>query len=396
MKDDGSGRKIAAHAAVAGILSQITGNGFTSGAAGAGLNEALIKNLKGLDPGTAQIVSAIIGAAAAKVAGRNALAGASAAASGAKWNLLSKADYNEKERRFKEAPDWIEQDKILDEYWEKNLAQEKNEEAEREALEAKGWTTNEIDDYFDNVRYQNHVTFNGDAYYRLGETIIRPYPTRQFWDFAAGIAYSTDENMSFGVMRELYKGITGHSPYSANTSAYHLGRLTGDVASMYRGLQEIAFGMGAMGGGIAAGTTGVGAVTTPALTTAGAAAMAHGGTSAYRASQNFADDLSRFSASTSGKNANDSVDKILEKAVPRPPKRRAEQYDKTGGYDQAEKDFNSLDLEEGSVKDRTGERGKIKTGKLRDGRDVNVREKSSEVHPTLEIIQPNNTRIKIR
>lgn len=61
-----------------------------------------------------------------------------------------------------------------------------------------------------------------------------------------------------------------------------------------------------------------------------------------------------------------------------------------------DQDFNSLDLEEGSVKDRTDERGKIKTGKLRDGRDVNVREKSSEGHPTLEIIQPNNTRIKIR
>ena len=202
--------------------------------------------------------------------------------------------------------------------------------------------------------------------------------------------------MSFGAMRELYRGTTGHYPYSSDTNAYHLGRLTGDIVSMYRGLQEIAFGMGTTGGGIAAGATGAGAVTTPALTAAGTAVVAHEGTSVYRASQNLADDLSRFSAGTSGKNANDSVDKILEKAIPRPPKRRAEQYDKTGGYDQAEKDFNSLDLEEGSVKDRTGERGKIKTGKLRDGRDVNVREKSSEGHPTLEIIQPNNTRIKIR
>ena len=123
----------------------------------------------------------------------------------------------------------------------------------------------------------------------------------------------------------------------------------------------------------------------------------HGAITVEQASKNLADDLSRFSADTSGKNANDSVDKILEKAVPRDKtKGRAKQYDKTGGYYQAEKDFNSLDLEEGSVKDRTGERGKIKTGKLRDGRDVNVREKSSEGHPTLEIIQPNNTRIKIR
>ena len=68
-------------------MSAITGAGFASGAIGAGLNEALINNLKGLDPGTAQIVSGIIGVAAAKVAGGNAMAGAAAAASGTKNNL---------------------------------------------------------------------------------------------------------------------------------------------------------------------------------------------------------------------------------------------------------------------------------------------------------------------
>ena len=88
MKDDGSGRKIAAHAIIGGLMSQITGAGFASGAIGAGLNEALIKSLKGLDPGTAQIVSAVIGAAAAKAIDGNAQAGASAAASGTKWNFF--------------------------------------------------------------------------------------------------------------------------------------------------------------------------------------------------------------------------------------------------------------------------------------------------------------------
>ena len=87
LKDDGSGRKIAIHFAIGGIMSAITGAGFASGAIGAGLNEALINNLKGLDPGTAQIVSGIIGVAAAKVAGGNAMAGAAAAASGTKNNL---------------------------------------------------------------------------------------------------------------------------------------------------------------------------------------------------------------------------------------------------------------------------------------------------------------------
>ena len=88
LKDDGSGRKIAIHFAIGGIMSAITGAGFASGAIGAGLNEALINNLKGLDPGTAQIVSAVVGAAAAKAAGGNAAAGASAAAAGTKWNYF--------------------------------------------------------------------------------------------------------------------------------------------------------------------------------------------------------------------------------------------------------------------------------------------------------------------
>ena len=94
MKDDGSGRKILVHAAIGGIMSSITGAGFTSGAVGAGLNEAVIKEIDKIakhDPGAAQIVSAISGAAAARAVGGTAEAGASAAASGTKWNKYEKA-----------------------------------------------------------------------------------------------------------------------------------------------------------------------------------------------------------------------------------------------------------------------------------------------------------------
>ena len=94
MKDDGSARKIAVHAAIGGIMSQITGSGFTSGAIGAGVNEAVIKEISKIkDPGTAQIISSIVGVAAAKVAGGNAGAGATAAASGTRNNnyLIEKA-----------------------------------------------------------------------------------------------------------------------------------------------------------------------------------------------------------------------------------------------------------------------------------------------------------------
>ena len=90
LPDDGSGRKVAVHAIIGGIMSQITGAGFASGAIGAGVNEAIIGEIKKIkDPGTAQIVSAIVGAAAAKATGGNAGAGASAAQSGTKWNYLA-------------------------------------------------------------------------------------------------------------------------------------------------------------------------------------------------------------------------------------------------------------------------------------------------------------------
>ncbi|WP_369791803.1 hemagglutinin repeat-containing protein [Selenomonas sp. CM52] len=87
LPDDGSGRKVAVHAIIGGIMSQITGAGFASGAIGAGVNEAVIGEIKKIkDPGTAQIVSAIVGAAAAKAAGEAAGAGATSAASGTKNN----------------------------------------------------------------------------------------------------------------------------------------------------------------------------------------------------------------------------------------------------------------------------------------------------------------------
>ena len=90
LPDDGSGRKVAVHAIIGGIMSQITGTGFASGAIGAGVNEAIIGEIRKIkDPGTAQIVSAIVGAAAAKATGGNAGAGASAAQSGTKWNYLA-------------------------------------------------------------------------------------------------------------------------------------------------------------------------------------------------------------------------------------------------------------------------------------------------------------------
>lgn len=83
-------------------MSAITGAGFASGAIGAGVNEAVITEIKKIkDPGTAQIVSAIVGAVAAKAAGGNATAGAVAAQSGtrnnAQWEDIFRALINPEE-----------------------------------------------------------------------------------------------------------------------------------------------------------------------------------------------------------------------------------------------------------------------------------------------------------
>ena len=88
LPDDGSGRKTLIHAAIGGLISQLSGAGFASGAAGAGLNEALINNLRGLAPTLAQIISGVLGAAAAKAIDGDATAGATAAASGTKYNYF--------------------------------------------------------------------------------------------------------------------------------------------------------------------------------------------------------------------------------------------------------------------------------------------------------------------
>lgn len=83
--------------------------------------------------------------------------------------------------------------------------------------------------------------------------------------------------------------------------------------------------------------------------------------------------------------------KVLEDATPgRETKGKTDQYEKTGGYDQAVEDFDSLGAKD--VKDIPSG----KTGTLPDGRNVKVRVDSSNGRPTLEIMNKNGTRTKVR
>ena len=181
LPDDGSGRKVAVHAIIGGIMSQITGAGFASGAIGAGVNEAIIGEIKEIkDPGTAQIVSAIVGAAAAKAVGGNAGSGASAAASGTKWNYLLEWQYRRMQEELSKAVTedeksairerWAKVDKAQEDRMRKDMAKDEyairstdNEEIARQK-----------EKNFEALYGEQHYTLDGNVYKNLPDTIVVP------------------------------------------------------------------------------------------------------------------------------------------------------------------------------------------------------------------------------
>ncbi|SEJ97938.1 Protein of unknown function, partial [Propionispira arboris] len=90
MKDwsEGGTAKTALHGLVGGIMSGITGSGFSSGAIGAGFNESIQKQLSKIKRSDLQQwASAVVGVTAANLLGKDGQAGGSAAVSGTKNNL---------------------------------------------------------------------------------------------------------------------------------------------------------------------------------------------------------------------------------------------------------------------------------------------------------------------
>ena len=401
MKDDGSGRKMIVHAAIAGLMSRITGAGFTSGAVAGALNEALINSLKGLDPGTAQIVSAIIGAAAAKVAGGSAAAGASAAATGTKWNKYEKLP------RIKEQLEHLPEQEIYQSLRDGDYILlydfEENRYSVCIAVNNKGeaWDI-PLGDHGYKVKipesgYVPYTVYDGnvtgaqqDDMFRDRKYIGKLIPatgesvplkeqkdqTNSFKEFAA-VAHE-------GLDLAGYVPGFGSATGAAETILY---LVEGDDEQA--AFSAITIIPGAKYVKAAKKLTDVPGVSRLIRTKKDVPARLPAGKPAG-ADKN-------LSPAGVALDENRSVNKVLKGAKPgNKTKGPTTQYEKTGGYGQAEKDFYSLDLEKGSVRDRTDEKGKrIKTGRLRDGRNVNVRENSTEGHPTLEI-QSGKNRIKVR
>ncbi len=75
-------------------------------------------------------------------------------------------------------------------------------------------------------------------------------------------------------------------------------------------------------------------------------------------------------------------------------KGRTKNFDKPGGFDQANDDFD--DLNPDNIRDITDSKGgRGRTGVLPDGRNINVRPNSSDGRPTIEI-QSGKNKIKVR
>ena len=103
---DGSPEKVALHAFVGGIMSELTGSGFLAGASGAAVNEFIQKQLSDAfkdNPDMHQWASAIVGAAVSGVVSGNAQAGASSSASGTKHNILSEEQKEKGEEKITDA-----------------------------------------------------------------------------------------------------------------------------------------------------------------------------------------------------------------------------------------------------------------------------------------------------
>ena len=90
-----------------------------------------------------------------------------------------------------------------------------------------------------------------------------------------------------------------------------------------------------------------------------------------------------------------SVDDLIRDSAPgRGTKGRTKQRERSGGFDQANTDFDSLDPQE--VRDIDTRYGAGRSGTLPDGRSANVRPGSSDGRPTLEIRSPNGRGVEIR
>lgn len=137
---DGGEYKIALHALVGGIMSDMGGSSFASGVASAGVNEAIQDQLSKItNPALHQWASALVGATAAKVAGGNTQSGASVAASGTKNNFLTHEQYAEYQAQLKDLKEKLKDGNINEEEYNAALREVTTYWTEKDIKQNKQW-----------------------------------------------------------------------------------------------------------------------------------------------------------------------------------------------------------------------------------------------------------------
>ncbi|WP_197051732.1 MULTISPECIES: hypothetical protein [Anoxybacillus] len=225
---------------------------------------------------------------------------------------------------------------------------------------------------------------------------FKKHPMESTKEFVTGAGDAALSDMTLNVVQK-------HSDYSKHPTAYKAGQTFGHAVATIAGVMETTGSVAIGTGGVVLNATGVGAVIGTPATAVAAVGVAHGtglatagGTGLVKSEKELYQQMSRSEGVSRGrgkessKTSIKSVDEVLKEANPgRITKGKAIQYEKKGGLAQAVDDFNSMGVTD--VKDIPG--GKV--GKLPDGRTINVRNKSSDGRPTLEIYDGKKS-IKIR
>nr|WP_243167921.1 RHS repeat-associated core domain-containing protein [Anaerocolumna cellulosilytica] len=223
-------------------------------------------------------------------------------------------------------------------------------------------------------------------------------------DFFTGLANALDDNLTGGALNWLVSKMlkVNHDYRYESGVDYYTGRVVGDVLSMLGGSGSIVSGIGTIvtsitGGGaitVSSGGTlvlGGGAIVVEGVI-AGTAQVTYGGLVIATASGNFNNDVNNLKKAYSAQN---SINNVLSGAAETTSSKGvARNYEKSGGYNQTLRDFDSLNPI--NVKNIQTQYGLGKVGKLSDGTTVVARPGSKTGGPTLEITVSNNKVYKIR
>ena len=191
----------------------------------------------------------------------------------------------------------------------------------------------------------------------------------------------TGVGLSAGVMIGMADAIPSISQWLPS-----FGQLIGSAKDVLVGLAGVGAGAGSA---VLAGAVSIPVAGWVAL---GVGAIAIVGVVIYA---NIADDETSNTPVSPREKVDDDLGQILEGAEPgRTTKGRTKQWEKSGGFEQAEEDYRNMNPQDSrEIETRYGTGY---TGVLEDGSKINVRPGSSYGEPTLEIQRPNGSRTKIR